>query len=272
MTVTTPFRMRSLKDQSFLQRVTGQRPKENALIEINNMFAKRPVRTVSISDIEKVAESYKFNVFKKFQGPLIGLYRDYLIHCLSDKVLTNEEIKDLLHLKHALGLNDKVVSKIHSEVSESVYSKSVDEAIADGRLDPDEEAFLDKLQQELKLPQEVAQRIYGTKAREYLDRYLKSALSDERLSPEEDEEIGSIAKSLGIQISYDERTKSTLDKYRLYWLIENGEIAYPVAEITIAGNLRRMLQNIELIGDDLEFRRSVTGPSVKIAEMTIAGT
>lgn len=54
--------------------------------------------------------------------------------------------------------------------------------------------------------------------------------------------------------------------------IENGEIAYPVAEITIAGNLRRMLQNIELIGDDLEFRRSVTGPSVKIAEMTIAGT
>ena len=144
--------MKSLRDQTSLQRVTGQQPKENAVVEINNMFANRPVRTVSISDIEKVAESYKVNVFKKFQGPLIGLYRDYLIHCLSDKVLTNEEIKDLLHLKHALGLNDKIVSKIHSDASESIYKKSVDEAIADGRLDPGEEAFLDKCQWRMKIP------------------------------------------------------------------------------------------------------------------------
>jgi hypothetical protein len=227
--------MRSLKDQTFLQRVMGQRPKENAFVEINNLFAQRPVRSVSISDIEKIAESYNVNVFKKFQVSLAGLYRDYLVQCLSDKVLTNEEIKDLLHLKHALGLNDKIITKIHGEVTESIYSKSVDEAIADGRLDPDEKAFLDKLQEELKLPQEIAQRIYSTKAKEYLDRYFKSAVSDERLSPQEDEEIAAIAKSLGVQISYDEKTKSALDKYRLYWLIENDEIP----ELPVDINLQR---------------------------------
>ena len=36
--------------------------------------------------------------------------------------------------------------------------------------------------------------------------------------------------------------------------IENGELAYPVQEITIAGNLKEMFQAIEMIGNDLEWR------------------
>lgn len=53
--------------------------------------------------------------------------------------------------------------------------------------------------------------------------------------------------------------------------IENGEIAYPVAEITISGNLAVLLNNIEIIGNDLIFDRSITGPTLKISEMTVAG-
>ena len=53
--------------------------------------------------------------------------------------------------------------------------------------------------------------------------------------------------------------------------IENGELAYPVEEITIAGNLLTMFQNIEMIGNDLELRSTVAAPTVKIAQMTIAG-
>lgn len=53
--------------------------------------------------------------------------------------------------------------------------------------------------------------------------------------------------------------------------VENGEIIYPVSEITISGNLGTVLNSIEEIGNDLEFRSAVTGPTIKIAEMTIAG-
>ena len=53
--------------------------------------------------------------------------------------------------------------------------------------------------------------------------------------------------------------------------IEKGEIAYPVAEITISGNLGRILNNIEMIGNDLEFKRPITGPTIKVGEMTIGG-
>ncbi len=53
--------------------------------------------------------------------------------------------------------------------------------------------------------------------------------------------------------------------------IENGELAYPVEEITIAGNLRDMLRDIEMIGNDLAWRGSVVAPTLKIARMTVAG-
>ncbi len=54
--------------------------------------------------------------------------------------------------------------------------------------------------------------------------------------------------------------------------IENGELAYPVSGVTIAGNLGRMLMEIEKIGSDLEFRRgSVAAPTLLIHEMTVSG-
>ena len=55
-----------------------------------------------------------------------------------------------------------------------------------------------------------------------------------------------------------------------FW-IENGELAYPVEELTIAGNLRNMLKDIELVGNDLVRRNAVAAPTVKISRMTVAG-
>ena len=55
-----------------------------------------------------------------------------------------------------------------------------------------------------------------------------------------------------------------------YW-VENGEIAYPVEEITIAGNLRDMLLGIVDIGNDIEVRGSKQVGSILVERMTIAG-
>ncbi len=53
--------------------------------------------------------------------------------------------------------------------------------------------------------------------------------------------------------------------------IENGELAYPVEEITIAGNLKDMYKNIVAIGNDLVFRGASASPTIRIEGMTIAG-
>jgi PmbA protein len=53
--------------------------------------------------------------------------------------------------------------------------------------------------------------------------------------------------------------------------VEDGEIAYPVSEVTISGNLGEILNNVEMVGNDLKFLGPVCGPTIKVGELTIAG-
>jgi PmbA protein len=55
-----------------------------------------------------------------------------------------------------------------------------------------------------------------------------------------------------------------------FW-VENGALGYPVAEITIAGNLREMLKGITAVGDDVDTRGGTRVGSILLQEMTIAG-
>jgi PmbA protein len=55
-----------------------------------------------------------------------------------------------------------------------------------------------------------------------------------------------------------------------FW-IENGEIVHPVEEVTIAGNLKNMFNDIEMIGNDLVFRGRTNSPTVKLRKMMVAG-
>lgn len=53
--------------------------------------------------------------------------------------------------------------------------------------------------------------------------------------------------------------------------IENGELAYPVEEVTIAGRFPEMLNHIAMVGSDLEFRGAVASPTVLVEGLTVAG-
>lgn len=55
-----------------------------------------------------------------------------------------------------------------------------------------------------------------------------------------------------------------------FW-VENGEIAYPVEEITVAGNLKDMYRGILALGDDIDRRGNVRTGSILIEQMTVAG-
>ena len=55
-----------------------------------------------------------------------------------------------------------------------------------------------------------------------------------------------------------------------YW-VENGELAYPVHEVTIAGNLREMYRSVVAIGADVDARASLRTGSWLLDELTIAG-
>jgi PmbA protein len=56
-----------------------------------------------------------------------------------------------------------------------------------------------------------------------------------------------------------------------FW-VENGEIQYPVEELTIAGNLKDMYQNIVAVGNDINNKSSVQTGSIFLEKMMVAGT
>jgi len=54
-----------------------------------------------------------------------------------------------------------------------------------------------------------------------------------------------------------------------FW-IERGELAYPVSEVTIAGNLIDIFRTLTP-ANDLEFRRGINAPTVQVDDLTVAG-
>lgn len=55
-----------------------------------------------------------------------------------------------------------------------------------------------------------------------------------------------------------------------FW-VENGEIQFPVSEVTIAGNLKDIYQNIVAVGDDVDRRGNILTGSILVSEMKLAG-
>ena len=53
--------------------------------------------------------------------------------------------------------------------------------------------------------------------------------------------------------------------------IEQGRLSYPVGEITISGNLRQMLRDLEMVGNDLDWRGSLAAPTIKLRSMVVSG-
>ncbi len=215
---------KELKRPSFFQKIFGVKLKENGIIEINNLLADRGLLLVKVDDIQTITADYKINLKTKFRLHICDIYTQYLTHCLSDKHLSDRELDDLKHLKQIFNLSDQEIDKIHKDVSGKIYKKEVDKAVEDGKLEKSERDFLSKLQKDIKLSDEFTNEIYKESATALVQRFIDDAVSDERLSPDEEKQLAAISNSLNINFQFDEPTHVLLDKYKLFWQIENGEI------------------------------------------------
>ena len=56
-----------------------------------------------------------------------------------------------------------------------------------------------------------------------------------------------------------------------FW-IENGELTFPVSEVTIAANFEQILKRIDAVADDLVLRSSTAAPTFRVSHMMVAGT
>ena len=53
--------------------------------------------------------------------------------------------------------------------------------------------------------------------------------------------------------------------------IENGQLAYPVVEINVSGNLKDMLRDIDAVGNDLQWFAASAAPTIRMSRMMFSG-
>ncbi len=218
------YKQQSLKEQSFLQKLLKQQPSENAFIELNNLLATNEIREISLEKINQISYKYKINLTKKFSKRLLDLYSTALKHFLIDRKLSDSEIDNLKSLKQILNLTDSQIESIHNQLTSQIYEESYKEAISDGHLSEEEKQFLENLQKELRLPENLENKISDEVRSNYMNNFMEKVLADERLSPDEVFEMETITKNLNINMGLDEKTKAVLERYKLFWFLENGEI------------------------------------------------
>ncbi len=181
------FQPPTLVKTSYLQKMFRQIPQENAVIEVNNLLATKPIKQLSRKDIEEIENRYQLSLIRAFKLNLEEFYTVYLSYCLADKVLNKDELDELSHLKQILDLDDKTIDKMHTKLGEVIYKQSFQEAVADGRLSPQEQAFLSQLENTLRLPKALADKISAETRTNFVESYVSRIVADQRLSPAEEQ-------------------------------------------------------------------------------------
>lgn len=232
------YELKESKKPSFFDKILNRIPKENALIEINNLFAKNEndLTRVGINTIDKIAEKYKLKLGRRFKKLRLELFDKYLYHSLKDHEIDEYELKVFNHLKEILYLNDTEIKKMISLETQSIYNQETKVAVSDGVLTEQEKCNLEILRNKLLIDNEIAESILKSNSEKIVSDFINDAISDERLSDEEFDTMNQIAANLGVSLKLTSSTKRNLDTYRLYWLIENGELPILYSSINIQKN------------------------------------
>ncbi len=231
----TIFTLKELKKPTSVQKILQRKPKENAIIEINNLLAEKQdnLSQIELEDIEKITKKYNVSLDKEFKNFRLELFEKYLDHCLEDHKLDDEEIASFVHLKNLLFLADSEIKYILQRKTHPIFNKEVKKAVADGQLDQTEKTNIEILKKNLLISDETAYLIMEKESKVVLQQFIEDAISDERLSAIEENRMNEIAKNLNIELKHNDRTYAQLAKFKLYWQIENGNLPTIVPTIIL---------------------------------------
>ena len=214
---------RPARPRGWMDRMLGRPRADLAGMALQHLLSQRDPAHISRSDISSLLLEYDVS------GPaardvLIQMWRRVLGAFLSDDAFSDREIAYLDALRDAFALTDDEVRESERQVVHPRYSVALHDALADARLSDEERAVLARLAKQLRLPDGVQQELYARSTRSVIEGLLGRSTADRRLSPEELEQLASVARHLGITRDFDGATEAMLDRYALFWRIENGDL------------------------------------------------
>lgn len=207
-----------------MQRLFGQQNDENAIREMNNLLAAKPVFEVSHSDVASIEKKYGVSLQQEFALNLEEFYAVYLNHCLQDENMEEDRLRDLTHLRHLFQLSDSAVAMLHQRLGTPAYKRMFERAVADGVLSDAQQASLEKFQSDIMLPSSLADPIADEAKSNALQSRLKKTVKDQRLSPAERDQVEELMRKLRMGAAAKQAAWRQLKPFQEYWELENMEL------------------------------------------------
>lgn len=150
-----------------------------------------------------------------------------------DGCLPRASLDALRKLGSALGYSDKEFSRVLYQAGESLYSRAVRGAVLDGKLTPEENAFLTQLASTLGIPDEVKRQIGNREGSALLSALATELLKDRRYSLDDERRLKEFAFGLGADLEHSPDTSRQLSYFRTLWEVENGHLPEVYAPISL---------------------------------------
>jgi len=218
------FKEYPLQKQSIMQKIFRQYPDDNSIIEINNLLACKNVVDIKKTDIDRIKDKYKIDINHFYNRNIEEFYAVYINVFLNDHVLSLEDEESLQHLKMLLNISDEISDDIYNQIAGNIFTDEYKRIIQDGRLDKTKNKSIDKLQNDLKISEDLVSEISERERKFYIKNFLEEILKDDRFSPDEEKELETISKSLKIELEFSKEFQKQLDKFKLFWKIENEDL------------------------------------------------
>jgi hypothetical protein len=255
------FIKKPLEKRSIFDKLLKKDLPENMIIEVNNLFAGKPILEVTPDEINKIYMRYGAAVLARHQRGMLGYYHLYLQQCLEDKRLTEQEIAELAHLKILLGLSDRVIKQSHQSIVSRLYGAELARSLSDGSISYEEQQFLQELSDNLLLSHERTAAIMEDQAEKRISDLLEDIMSDERITPEEEATYEDLVRNLGLNPDMEEQTRNNFERYKLFWRLENKPLPQIETELDLeAGESACYTAEVKLYGSFNKDRNPVYNP------------
>ena len=226
---------RPARQRGFFDRVLKRPRPDLAMQALQHLLAQRDPAHLADGDISELLLEYDVEG-PDARGVLVRMWRLVLGVFLADDHFSDREIEYLAALRTAFALTEEEVRESERLVVHPRFAVALQDVLADARVTSEERETLQRLARSLHMPQAVQEHLFERSSRAAIDGLLKRSVADRRLSPDELDELASVARQLGVSPDFDRATEAMLDRYALYWRIENGDIPAIDVDVPLDGD------------------------------------
>lgn len=211
------------KKRSWYERLVRRQRPDLAKAELVNLLAGRPIKSITPSEVSAILLDHGVSR-QETRALMHRLWSHALEHFLNDDSISDLELAYINDLRRVLSMSGDEAIEIQHSLVHPRFRRAVAAVLEDGSVSTKERELLSQLGDSLRIPPALRQKFFEEPAGEFLTQVMSDAVKDHRFSPQEEADIKSLADNLGLEITMDNATKQHLERFKLFWQIENGHL------------------------------------------------